>query len=85
MPTYADLLFKHRAAGLDNTAALRATEDQWQVWPVQLAEALGHDVVFDAVRGERWTCTTCSRAVLREGGNVYGRAVDEPCGEGETR
>lgn len=78
MPTYADLLNQHRAAGLDNAAALRTTDDQWQAWPVQLAEARGHDVVLDGA--ERWTCTCCRRAVLRAGANVYGSAVEQDCG-----
>lgn len=32
-------------------------------------------------RVERWTCTECGRAVLRNGMVVYGSAVREPCGE----
>jgi hypothetical protein len=85
LPTYADLMRHHRESGLDPDTVLRLTEEEWQTWPVRLAEARGHTPAFDAVRGERWTCTTCSRAVLRVGGNVYGRAIEEDCDEGETR
>lgn len=39
----------------------------------------GHTPVYDGGRVERWTCTTCGRAVLRYGFNIYGSATTEPC------
>lgn len=78
MPTYADLLREHRAAGHAEPEVLRLTEEQWPDLPVQLAEARGHTVVLDGA--ERWTCTRCSRAVLRAGANTYGSAIEQDCG-----
>lgn len=52
----------------------------WADEPRRLAEdVFGHKVVDDAVRGERLTCTSCGRAVLREGCNIYGSAVQVGC------
>lgn len=51
--------------------------------PEVLARVMpGHNVEWDAVRGERWTCTTCRRAVLREGNTIYGSATEKPCDNG---
>lgn len=52
----------------------------WADEPRRLAEdVFGHHAEDDAVRGERLTCTSCGRAVLREGGNIYGSAVTVGC------
>lgn len=55
----------------------------WAEEPARVAVELGHDVDFDGVRGERWTCRDCGFAVVREGVNIYGRAATERC-EGKT-
>lgn len=52
----------------------------WADEPRRLAEdVFGHHVEDDAVRGERLTCTSCGRAALREGVNIYGSAVQVGC------
>lgn len=51
----------------------------WAREPVRLAEERGHTVEKDGP--QRWTCTVCSRAVLRYGLNIYGSAATEDCGE----
>ncbi|MGW2169122.1 hypothetical protein ACWC1C_01165 [Streptomyces sp. NPDC001705] len=49
----------------------------------QEARGKGHDFEDDPPHGlsrvERWTCTRCGHAVLRNGGVVYGSAVTEEC------
>jgi hypothetical protein len=42
----------------------------------------GHNCVFDAVKGLRWTCTRCGDAVLQNGNTIYGSATREPCDDG---
>lgn len=49
--------------------------------PMTRARQLGHDPVFDGVRGLRWTCRRCHRAVLQEGAQVYGSAIEQACVE----
>lgn len=47
--------------------------------PMTRARQFGHDPVFDGVRGARWTCRRCHRAVLEEGAQVYGSAIEAAC------
>lgn len=48
--------------------------------PAERAADLGHICVDDpGMSGERWTCVTCGRAVLRVNGNVYGSAIEIEC------
>lgn len=51
--------------------------------PKQPEAAPGHDLFLDPpaalTRVERWTCSRCGRAVLRNGSHVYGSATTEPC------
>lgn len=49
--------------------------------PADIAEAVkdnGHNLVFDGVRFERWTCLDCGRAVVRNE-LIHGSAVREAC------
>jgi hypothetical protein len=72
-------------AGDQQPVELLRDDEAWAREPVRVAEELGHDVVFDGVRGERWTCVrpNCGQAVLREGVNIYGRAATLSC-EGKS-
>ncbi len=51
--------------------------------PITMAEELGHRVESDPPWGltavERWTCTACGEAVLRNRDVIYGNAAKDPC------
>lgn len=58
--------------------------------PLDRAAAFGHTLADDAPFGPtrvlRWTCTSCGRAVLNNGGHYYGSALTYSCsGQGTTR
>jgi len=58
----------------------RCRDEAWANEPVRIAnDEFGHKVKWDPGRQERWTCTECSRAVLRVGCNIYGSAVEDRC------
>lgn len=60
--------------------ALLEDRGAWAREPVRLAdEEFGHHVEYDGGTNERWTCTSCGRAVLRVGCNIYGSAVTVGC------
>jgi hypothetical protein len=50
---------------------------------VERAAARGHKVEDDPPHAlswvRRWTCSVCGRAVLYNGGVVYGTAVEQDC------
>lgn len=80
MPDITDLWREYRAQGHPDDEVIRLADEQWPTWPVKLATERGHAVEWDPGRHARWTCTTCSRAVLRVGSNVYGSAITDDCG-----
>jgi hypothetical protein len=60
-------------------------EAAWNREPIRIAnEEFGHNVEYDGVTHERYTCTRCGNAVLRVGCNIYGSAVRETCEEGQA-
>ncbi len=66
--------------GMIQPTDLLLDDAAWADEPRRLAEdVFGHTVEDDAVRGERLTCTSCGRAVIREGCNIYGSAVMVGC------
>ncbi len=66
--------------GMIQPTELLQDDVAWADEPRRLAEdVFGHHVEDDAVRGERLTCTQCGKAVLREGVNIYGSAVEWGC------
>lgn len=60
---------------------------EWLDRPVTQANARGHDVEPDPpaglTRAERWTCSKCGNAVLRNREVIYGSAVSEDCRRGD--
>jgi hypothetical protein len=48
-----------------------------------IVEPLGHTVESDPPAAltavQRWTCTTCGDAILRNGGITYGGATERTC------
>lgn len=79
MPTYADHLNASRTAADSEPDALQLAETTWQDLPVRLATDRGHTVTYDGTNHNRWTCTTCGRAVLQVGANIYGSAIEVDC------
>jgi hypothetical protein len=54
--------------------------EAWADEPRRLAdEVFGHHAEWDPGTNERWTCSSCGRAVLRVGCNIYGSAVMVGC------
>lgn len=76
---YSQHLAACRKATAREATALALCERTWPDLPIRLAENRGHTVVFDGIRRERWTCTNCGRAVVREGAVIYGSATTEHC------
>ncbi len=83
MPTFADHLNACREVGSE-ADALQLAETTWDTLPARLAADRGHNVVHDGTNHDRWTCTTCGRAVLRVGANIYGSAIEIDCTPKET-
>ncbi|MGI5288049.1 hypothetical protein ACQEVF_32555 [Nonomuraea polychroma] len=56
--------------------------------PTERAAALGHNVEWDPpltiTPTGRWTCKTCSDAVLEREGTVYGEAIERTCEQAQA-
>jgi hypothetical protein len=68
------------AVGDQQPLELLNDDKAWADEPRRLAEDVcGHKVEDDTVTQERLTCTSCGRAVIRVGCNIYGSAVMVGC------